>query len=124
VVSYRPVWEGPACAHYALTRAAGRLAFLERSPLGLELELPAHWVDAAGDHFAVWNVVWNRGAPATIRDGQAEEVWVPVDRTQPAYLFVYRAGLYEVREVAGVKRPVPLIPVEARRELEPQRVAP
>jgi hypothetical protein len=126
VVAYRPVGAGaaPLCGHYALDRTGEGLAFVERSPLGSESAFPAHWIDATGDHFAVWDVVWNeRGAPVPLRNGPAEEVWVPADRAQPAYLFVYRAGLYEVREVGGLKRPVPLIPIEARLKLEPQRGA-
>jgi hypothetical protein len=124
IVSYRTVGDVPPCARYALHRGAGGLAFVERSPLGFETEFPAHWIDPAGDHFAVWDVdVGERGAPVSVRDGPAKEVWIPADRKQPAYLFVYRAGLYEVRDTGGVKHPVPLIPVEARAKLEPLRVA-
>jgi hypothetical protein len=120
LVSYRPVGDAPPCARYALQRGTRGLVLVEQSPVGFETEFPAHWVDAAGDHFAVWDVDTNeRGAPVTVRDGPAREVWIPADRGQPAYLFVYRFGLYEVRRAGGVERPVPVIPVEARAKLEP-----
>jgi hypothetical protein len=118
VVSYQPVGEVPSCARYALRRGAGGLSFVERSPLGVETDFPVHWVDPAGDHFAIWD------APAAASEGFAREVWIPGDRRQPAYLFVYRAGLYELRESGGVKRPVPVIPIEARAKLEPLQVPP
>jgi hypothetical protein len=120
IVSYRPVGDVPPCARYALHRGAGGLAFVERNALGVETQFPAHWVDAAGDHFAVWDLNMNEpGAPASVREAPAREVWIPADRRQPAYLFIYRFGLYELRDTGGVKRPVPLIPIEARAKLEP-----
>jgi hypothetical protein len=120
IVSYRPVGDVPDCARYTLHRGASGLAFVERSPLGFEIDFPAHWVDPAGDHFAVWDVGSDkRGAPVSVRGGPATEVWIPADRGQPAYLFVYRADLYELRDTGGVRHPVPLIPVEARAMLEP-----
>jgi hypothetical protein len=120
IVSYRPVGDVPPCARYALHRGASGLAFVERSPLGFEIEYPAHWVDPAGDHFAVWDLGSDkRGAPVSVRGGLAQEVWIPADRKQPAYLFIYRADLYELRDTGGVKHPVPLIPIEARAKLEP-----
>jgi hypothetical protein len=120
IVTYRPVGDAPLCGRYTLERDAFGLALVERNPLGFEIEFPAHWVDPAGDHFAVWDVDWGeRGAPVPVRDGPAREVWIPADRRQPAYLFVYRAGLYELRDTGGARRPVPLIPIEARAKLEP-----
>ena len=107
-----PVADLPSCTRYALRRGAGGLVLVERSPLGLETALPAHWVDSAGDHFAVWD------------NGSAREVWIPADRGQSAYLFVYRADLYQLRDTSGVKHPVPLIPVEARAKLGPLQVTP
>lgn len=120
MVSYRPVGDAQACSRYALHSGAHGLVFVERSPLGFELEFPAHWVDPDGDHFAIWDVDWGeRGAPVSVQGGAAREVWIPADRKQPAYLFVYRADLYELRDTGGVKHPVPLIPIEARAKLEP-----
>ena len=121
-MSYRPVGDVPPCARYALHGGANGLAFVERSPLGFEIEYPAHWVDPVGDHFAVWEVDWGeRGAPVAVSDGPAKEVFIPADRGQPAYLFVYRADLYELRDTGGGKHPVPLIPIEARAKLDPQK---
>jgi len=125
IVSYRPVGDVPDCARYTLHRGANALAFVERSPLGFEIEFRAHWVDSAGDHFAVWNLGSDRrGAPISIPGGPAKEVLIPADRKQPGFLFVYRADLYELRDTGGVRHPVPLIPVEARAKLEPLRVPP
>jgi hypothetical protein len=117
------VGDVPECGRYALHRVGDRLVFVERNPLGFETDFPAHWVDPAGDHFAVWDVGSDkRGAPVSVPGGAAKEVLVPADRKQPAYLFVYRADLYELRDIGGVKHPVPLIPVEARAKLDPLQV--
>ena len=122
IVSYRPVGDAPSCARYTLQRDAAGLAFMERDPLGVETEFPVHWVDPDGDHFAVRDPRADEpGAPASAREGPAREVWIPADRSGPAYLFVYRFGLYELRDAGGVKRPVPLMPIEARAKLEPLR---
>jgi hypothetical protein len=120
VVTYEPVGDLPPCTRYLLGRRPAGLAFVERNLLGFEIEFPAHWVDSTGDHFAAWDVAWGEhGAPVSVRNGPAKEVWIPADRRQPAYLFAYRAGVYELRDISGVKRPVPTIPVEARAKLEP-----
>jgi hypothetical protein len=78
-VSYRTVGDAYICARYALHKGGSGLVFVERSPLGFEIEYPAHWVDPAGDHFAVWDLDWGeRGPPVSVQDGPAKEVWISV----------------------------------------------
>ena len=96
---------------YSLVRQGARLAFFEQTGDGAGTVLESHWTDAAGDHFAIW------ATPA--EPGEAVEVLVPPDRTQPGYRFVYPAGLYDVRNDSGVERPVPKLLIEASTQLRP-----
>jgi hypothetical protein len=96
---------------YSLVQQGSALAFFEQTGAGAGTVLESHWTDAAGDHFAIW---------ATALDsGDAVEVVVPLDRTQPAYRFVYPPGLYDVSNVNGLARPIPKMLIEATTQLRP-----
>jgi hypothetical protein len=111
VVVYGADGEVAPGVRYALVQEGARLAFLEQTGDGAGTVLESHWTDVAGDHFAIW------GTP--LEPGDAVEVVVPRDRTQPAYRFVYPPGLYDVRNDNGVARPVPKMLIEASTQLRP-----
>jgi hypothetical protein len=99
----------PHVADHLLVNTTKGLAFLERDPDGTGIMLDTHWTDALGDHFAVWRP-----------EGQAVEVFVPTDRTLPAFRFDYPHGYYELAGKVGVpKRPVPTVLVAAGTKLTP-----
>ena len=111
IVVYAADGEVAPGVRYSLVREGARLAFFEQTGEGAGTVLESHWMDAAGDHFAIW---------ATPLDpGEAVEVLVPLDRTEPAYRFVYPPGLYDVRNANGVERPVPKLLIEASTQLRP-----
>lgn len=101
----------PGVRHYLVRDGAG-LAFFEQAHDGSGTLFERHWTDAWGDHFAVWESPW-------MGPGQAVELVVPLDRNQPAWRFVYDAGLYDVRDDNGLPRPVPKMLIEASAMLNP-----
>jgi hypothetical protein len=111
IVRYAADGEVASGVRYSLVRAGARLAFFEQTGDGAGTVLESHWTDAAGDHFAIW--------ATPVEPGEAVEVLVPLDRSQPAYRFVYPPGLYDVRSDNGVERPIPKLPIEASTQLRP-----
>ena len=120
LVTYVADGEVTAGVRYSLVQEGSALAFFEQTGAGTGTVLESHWTDAAGDHFAIW--------ATPIEPGDAVEVVVPLDRTQPAYRFVYPPGLYDVGNVNGLARPIPKMLIEASTQLRPvgsgQGVAP
>jgi hypothetical protein len=100
----------PGTRHFLVQEKAGP-AFFEQSSDGKGTVLERHWADAAGDHFATWA---SPGEP-----GEAVEVLIPLDRSQPAYRFVYAPGLYQLRNDDGADRPTPKMLIEASAMLRP-----
>ena len=111
IVVYAADGEVAPGVRYSLVRQGAGLAFFEQTGEGAGTVLESHWTDAAGDHFAIW--------ATPVEPGEAVEVLVPIDRTQPAYRFVYPPGLYDVRNDNGVERPVPKLLIEASTQLRP-----
>jgi len=120
LVTYTADGEVTPGVQYSLVQEGSALAFFEQTGAGTGTVLESHWTDAAGDHFAIW--------ATPIEPGDAVEVVVPLDRTQPAYRFVYPPGLYDVGNVNGLARPIPKMLIEASTQLRPvgsgQGVAP
>jgi hypothetical protein len=111
LVTYAADGEVTPGVRYSLVQQGSALAFFEQTGAGAGTVLESHWTDAAGDHFAIW--------ATPLEPGEAVEVLVPLDRTQPAYRFVYPPGLYDVRNDNGVERPVPKMLIEASTQLRP-----
>jgi hypothetical protein len=108
-VRYRGEGAVPPNAEYQLVWANNQLAFFERSLDGSGTLMTTHWVDDDdADHFVVW-----------ITRGPAFEYVVPYHRDDPAERFVYPAGLYEIVDVAGVMRPIPLTRMDPVATLYP-----
>jgi hypothetical protein len=120
LVTYAADGEVTPGVRYSLVQQGSGLAFFEQTGAGAGTVLESHWTDAAGDHFAIW--------ATPVEPGDAVEVVVPLDRTQPAYRFVYPPGLYDVSNVNGLERPIPKMLIEASTQLRPdgsrQGVAP
>lgn len=116
LVDYRTEGTVPDGASYHLVRTPRGVAILEHAPDGGGTLFENHWVDEAGDHYAGW-VYFPGGG-----DGQhAWEFVVPKDRAGEALRYAYAGGTYEVKEIDGVKRPIPDEPVEPVTRLIPVR---
>ncbi len=106
VVEYNTMVEG---RDYALIRTHRGLALVAEND-GKKILIDNHWAEANGDHFALLAGA-NRdhfpffGIPVG-SNGDAFEVIVPTDRSEPAELRRYLAGSYTVMPIGAILRPI------------------
>jgi hypothetical protein len=109
LVSYRTEGTAPAGVKYLLVRTETGEAIFEKSPDGSGALMQTYWRDDKGDHYAGW-VVRRHGY----------EFVVPLDRTKEASRYVYPGGTYELKQIGGVWRPVPVVPIGPVTRLIPE----
>ena len=108
VTEYRAEGDAPMGARYALIRDGEGVAMFRSLPGQQTVVISPCWRDRDGEHFVMW---W----PGTT----AEEILVPPTPGAAAFRWTYPPGLYEVKSVSDIQRPVPKIPLEAVTKLTP-----
>ena len=102
IIKYKAEGVVPSGVDYLLVRTENGESIFERSLDGSGVLFQAHWEDEEGDHYAGW-----------VSKSHGYEFIVPKDKkNQPTKKFVYPAGYYNVTEIDGVMRPVPLYEIE------------
>lgn len=116
VVTYRAEGAIPPGQTYHLVRSENGLAVFEQGVDGSGVLFENQWTDSDNDHFSAW-VYLPGGGP----NQHGYEFVVPKDRSKNAIRYVYPGGTYVVKEIDGVKRPVPASPVEPVTKLIPNK---
>lgn len=110
LVSYKAEGTVPQGVEYMLIETENGPAIFERSPDGSGVLFLTRWQDEKGDHFAGW-----------VARSHGYEFVIPRDRTGKGEKYVYPAGYYEIKEVEGVLRPVPVVKLDPVAMLVPKK---
>ena len=109
IVEYTAQEFVPAGYSYSLVRVEAGEAIFERNASGGGSLFTNHWNENGEDHYCLW-----------VRNGEAFEVVIPEDRTQPGKKYAYNPGYYTIEVIDGVERPVPTVRVEPVAVLIPK----
>ncbi|MCK5310635.1 MAG: hypothetical protein KAJ62_00900 [Desulfobacteraceae bacterium] len=96
VVSYRAVGIVPERTDYLLIETDNGEAMFEKSEDGSGVLFLTRWSDDKGDHFAGW-----------VATSHGYEFVIPKDRTKEGQKYFYMKGTFLVKDIDGLRRPVP-----------------
>ncbi len=107
LATYRAEGTVPQGVEYLLIETEKGPAIFERSPDGSGALFLTRWQDEKGDHYAGW-VATSHGYEFVKRqDGKVEK-------------YVYPKGYFTVKEIDGVRRPVPAVKLDPVATLIPK----
>jgi hypothetical protein len=110
LVTYTAEGTVPQGVEYMLVETEKGPAVFERSGDGSGALFLTRWQDNEGDHFAGW-----------VATSHGYEFVIPTDRTKKGKKYVYPKGMYEVKDIGGVERPVPVVKIDPVATLIPKR---
>jgi hypothetical protein len=109
LITYKAEGAVPQGVEYMLIETEKGQAIFERSPDGSGALFLTRWQDEKGDHFAGW-----------VATSHGYEFVIPKDRTGKGEKYVYPAGYYQIKEIGGIQRPVPVVKIDPAAVLVPK----